>query len=207
MPLRDDGGAFFCPRRAGRRLPMKKHPAKVILDGKGVDRVLSRLTHEILEKNRGAGEIVLVGIASGGIPLSGLIRKKILSIEGVEVPAGFLDITLYRDDLAKTGYQTRLKRTEIPFSIDEKKVILVDDVLYTGRTIRAAMDALMDFGRPRNIQLAVLIDRGHRELPIRADFVGRNVPTSRSETVLVRVEGSPEEWTVLLKEDPQGKGE
>jgi pyrimidine operon attenuation protein/uracil phosphoribosyltransferase len=99
-----------------------------------------------------------------------------------------------------------MKRTEIPFSIDDKKVILVDDVLYTGRTIRAAMDALIDFGRPRNIQLAVLIDRGHRELPIRADFVGRNVPTSRSETVLVRVEGSPEEWTVLLKEDPPGKG-
>ncbi len=128
-------------------------------------------------------------------------------IEGVDVPTGFVDITLYRDDLARAGYQTRMKRTEIPFSIDDKKVILVDDVLYTGRTIRAAMDALIDFGRPRNIQLAVLIDRGHRELPIRADFVGRNVPTSRSETVLVRVEGTPEEWTVLLKEDPPGKGE
>jgi pyrimidine operon attenuation protein/uracil phosphoribosyltransferase len=100
-----------------------------------------------------------------------------------------------------------MKRTEIPFSIDDKRVILVDDVLYTGRTIRAAMDALIDFGRPRNIQLAVLIDRGHRELPIRADFVGRNVPTSRTETVLVRVEGTPEEWSVLLKEDPHGKGE
>jgi pyrimidine operon attenuation protein/uracil phosphoribosyltransferase len=125
----------------------------------------------------------------------------------VDVPTGFVDITLYRDDLARAGYQTRMKRTEIPFSIDDKKVILVDDVLYTGRTIRAAMDALIDFGRPRNIQLAVLIDRGHRELPIRADFVGRNVPTSRSETVLVRVEGTPEEWMVLLKEDPQGKGE
>jgi len=136
-----------------------------------------------------------------------VIRRKIQVIEGVDVPTGFVDITLYRDDLARAGYQARMKRTEIPFSIDDKKVILVDDVLYTGRTIRAAMDALIDFGRPRNIQLAVLIDRGHRELPIRADFVGRNVPTSRSETVLVRVEGTPEEWSVHLKEAPPGKGE
>ena len=186
---------------------MKKIGIKTLLDGKGVERVLSRLTHEIIEKNKGAGEIVLVGIASGGIPLSQVIRRKIHVIEGVEVPTGYVDITLYRDDLSRAGYQAPMKRTEIPFSIDEKKVILVDDVLYTGRTIRAAMDALIDFGRPRNIQLAVLIDRGHRELPIRADYVGRNVPTSRSETVLVRVEGPPEEWTVLLKEDSPGKEE
>jgi len=212
VPLRNDGEAFFFDRRrlTGRdtwRDPMKKTGMKTLLDGKGVDRALSRLTHEILEKNKGAAEIVLVGIASGGIPLSQVIRRKIHVIEGVEVPAGFVDITFYRDDLARAGYQARLKRTEIPFSIDEKKVILVDDVLYTGRTIRAAMDALVDFGRPRNIQLAVLIDRGHRELPIRADFVGRNVPTSRSETVVVRVEGTPEEWSVSLKEDPAGKEE
>jgi pyrimidine operon attenuation protein/uracil phosphoribosyltransferase len=186
---------------------MRKPGVKTILDGKGVERALSRLTHEILEKNKGAGEIVLVGVASGGVPLSQVFRRNILAIEGVEVPAGFVDITLYRDDLAKAGYQTRLKRTEIPFSIDEKKVILVDDVLYTGRTIRAAMDALMDFGRPRNIQLAVLVDRGHRELPIRADYVGRNVPTSRTETVEVRVEGSPEEWKVTLNEGSAEKGE
>ncbi|OIP33757.1 MAG: bifunctional pyr operon transcriptional regulator/uracil phosphoribosyltransferase [Deltaproteobacteria bacterium CG2_30_66_27] len=185
---------------------MKKTGTKTLLDGKGVERVLSRLTHEIIEKNKGAGQIVLVGIASGGIPLSEVIRRKIQVIEGLDVPTGFVDITLYRDDLARAGYQARMKRTEVPFSIDDKRVILVDDVLYTGRTIRAAMDALVDFGRPRNIQLAVLIDRGHRELPIRADFVGRNVPTSRSETVVVRVEGAPEEWTVLLKEDPPGKG-
>jgi pyrimidine operon attenuation protein/uracil phosphoribosyltransferase len=212
VPLRNDGEAFFFDRRrlTGRdtwRDPMKKTGMKTLLDGKGVDRALSRLTHEILEKNKGAAEIVLVGIASGGIPLSQVIRRKIHVIEGVEVPAGFVDITFYRDDLARAGYQARMKRTEIPFSIDEKKVILVDDVLYTGRTIRAAMDALVDFGRPRNIQLAVLIDRGHRELPIRADFVGRNVPTSRSETVVVRVEGTPEEWSVSLKEDPAGKEE
>jgi pyrimidine operon attenuation protein/uracil phosphoribosyltransferase len=217
VPLRDDGEAFFFSRRrhTGRdtrrdpmkRIGMKKPGMKTLLDGKGVERVLSRLTHEIIEKNKGAGQIVLVGIASGGIPLSQVIRGKIQVIEGVDVPTGFVDISLYRDDLARAGYQVRMKRTEIPFSIDDKKVILVDDVLYTGRTIRAAMDALIDFGRPRNIQLAVLIDRGHRELPIRADFVGRNVPTSRSETVVVRVEGTPEEWTVLLKEAPPGKGE
>ncbi|MGA8752703.1 bifunctional pyr operon transcriptional regulator/uracil phosphoribosyltransferase PyrR [Candidatus Deferrimicrobium sp.] len=189
-----------------KKIGMKKPGMKTLLDGKGVERVLSRLTHEIIEKNKGAGQIVLVGIASGGIPLSQVIRGKIRVIEGVDVPTGFVDISLYRDDLACAGYRVRMKRTEIPFSIDDKKVILVDDVLYTGRTIRAAMDALIDFGRPRNIQLAVLIDRGHRELPIRADFVGRNVPTSRSETVVVRVEGTPEEWTVLLKEAPPGKG-
>jgi pyrimidine operon attenuation protein/uracil phosphoribosyltransferase len=186
---------------------MKKTGVKTILDGKGVERALSRLTHEILEKNRGAADIVLVGVALGGVPLSRAICRNILAIEGMEVPAGFVDITLYRDDLAKAGYQTRLKRTEIPFSIDDKRVILVDDVLYTGRTIRAAMDALMDFGRPRNIQLAVLVDRGHRELPIRADYVGRNVPTSRTETVEVRIEGPPDEWRVLLNEAPAEKGE
>jgi pyrimidine operon attenuation protein/uracil phosphoribosyltransferase len=186
---------------------MKKSGMKTILDGKGVERALSRLTHEILEKNKGAAEIVLVGVALGGVPLSQVIRRNILAIEGMEVPAGFVDITLYRDDLAKAGYQTRLKRTEIPFSIDEKKVILVDDVLYTGRTIRAAMDALVDFGRPRNIQLAVLIDRGHRELPIRADYVGRNVPTSQGETVEVRVEGPPEAWKVILNDGSAEKGE
>lgn len=179
----------------------------MILDAKGMDRVISRLTHEILEKNRGAEEIALVGICSGGVPLSRTIQRKIRSIEGVEVPAGYVDITLYRDDLSRAGYQPRLKRTEIPFSIDDKKVVLVDDVLFTGRTIRAAMDALIDFGRPKNIQLAVLIDRGHRELPIRADYVGRNVPTARNETVEVMVEGDPEKWKVILRENTPGKGE
>ncbi|HSM00733.1 MAG TPA: bifunctional pyr operon transcriptional regulator/uracil phosphoribosyltransferase PyrR [Candidatus Limnocylindria bacterium] len=185
---------------------MKKSGKKLILDTKGVDRVLSRLTHEILEKNKGAEEIVLVGICSGGVPLSRVIQGKIQSIEGVEVPAGYVDITLYRDDLSRAGYQPRLKRTEIPFSIDDKKVVLVDDVLFTGRTIRAAMDALIDFGRPKNIQLAVLIDRGHRELPIRADYVGRNVPTARAETVEVLVGEETEEWKVVLRESAPGKG-
>ena len=186
---------------------MKKSGKKLILDAKGVDRVLSRLTHEIIEKNKGAEEIALVGICSGGVPLSRVVQGKIQSIEGLDVPAGYVDITLYRDDLSRAGYQPRLKRTEIPFSIDEKRVVLVDDVLFTGRTIRAAMDALIDFGRPKNIQLAVLIDRGHRELPIRADYVGRNVPTARNETVEVIVEGEPEEWKVMLRESAPGKGE
>jgi pyrimidine operon attenuation protein/uracil phosphoribosyltransferase len=186
---------------------MKKSGKKLILDAKGVDRVLSRLTHEIIEKNKGAEEIALVGICSGGVPLSRVVQSKIRSIEGLDVPAGYVDITLYRDDLSRAGYQPRLKRTEIPFSIDEKRVVLVDDVLFTGRTIRAAMDALIDFGRPKNIQLAVLIDRGHRELPIRADYVGRNVPTARTETVEVIVEGELEEWKVMLRESAPGKGE
>jgi pyrimidine operon attenuation protein/uracil phosphoribosyltransferase len=186
---------------------MKKTARKIILDAKGMERVLSRLTHEILEKNKGAEDLVLVGIWSGGVPLSKFIQEKIRSIEEQEVPAGFVDITLYRDDLSRAGYQPRLKRTEIPFSIDDKRVILVDDVLFTGRTIRAAMDALIDFGRPKNIQLAVLVDRGHRELPIRADYVGRNVPTSRNETVEVIVQGNREEWKVLLQESAPSRGE
>ncbi|MCL5884547.1 MAG: bifunctional pyr operon transcriptional regulator/uracil phosphoribosyltransferase PyrR [Deltaproteobacteria bacterium] len=186
---------------------MKKVGRKLILDAKGTDRVLSRLTHEILEKNKGAEDLVLVGICEGGVPLSKAIQEKIRTIEGVKVPAGYVDITLYRDDLSRAGYQPRLKRTEIPFSIDDKRVILVDDVLFTGRTIRAAMDALIDFGRPRNIQLAVLIDRGHRELPIRADYVGRNVPTALSESVDVAVQGDRGTWGVFLRETGSGKGE
>jgi len=179
---------------------MVRDGEKIILDGKGVERVLTRLTHEILERNKGASDIVLVGVAQGGVPLSDVIRRNIKNIEGIEVPAGVVDITLYRDDLGKVGCHARLKRTEIPFSIDEKRVVLVDDVLYTGRTIRAAMDALMDLGRPKNIQLAVLVDRGHRELPIRADYVGRNVPTSRAEEVEVRLGGNDETWRVVLSE-------
>jgi len=185
---------------------MGRKREKVILDGKALERVLTRLTHEILEKNKGASDIVLVGVAAGGVPLANVIRCNINNIEGIDAPTGLLDITLYRDDLGKAGYQTRLKRTEIPFSIDEMRVVLVDDVLYTGRTIRAAMDALMDFGRPKNIQLAVLVDRGHRELPIRADYVGKNVPTSRMEEVKVYLDGKPETWKVVLNGDGD-KGE
>lgn len=181
---------------------------KELLDAQGMDRVLSRLTHEILERNKGAADLVLVGVCSGGVPLARAIREKILAIEGIDAPVGSVDITLYRDDLSRSGFQPKLQRTDIPFSIDGRKVVLVDDVLYTGRTIRAAMDALIDFGRPSCIQLAVLIDRGHRELPIRADYVGRNLPTSREETVDVDVLGERADWKVLLKQPiPPEKGE
>lgn len=179
---------------------MTSSRGKVLMNGKSIDRVLSRIAHEILEKNKGAGDLVLIGVCTGGIPLADILRDKIQKIEGIEVPSGYIDITLYRDDLSKIGYHPRLKKTEITFPIDDRVVVLVDDVLFTGRTIRAAMDALIDFGRPRSIQLAVLIDRGHRELPIRADYVGRNVPTSRSEVVLVNVTETLENWSVDIRE-------
>ncbi len=156
-----------------------------IMDAEGIRRALTRIAHEILERNKGIEDLVLVGIRSRGVPLAQRINAKIAEIEGTTVPLGALDITLYRDDLSRLGYHPVLHKTEIPFDITDKKVVLVDDVLYTGRTVRAALDALMDLGRPRLVQLAVLIDRGHRELPIRADFVGKNVPTSRRESVNV----------------------
>ncbi len=156
----------------------------IILDGAGINRALTRITHEILEKNKGTTELVLVGIRSGGDHLARHLRSRIAEIEGEEVPLGAVDVTMYRDDLGSRG-SLPMGKTEIPFPLDNRRVILVDDVLYTGRTIRAAMDALIDIGRPRNIQLAVLIDRGHRELPIRPDYVGRNVPTSREEKIQV----------------------
>jgi pyrimidine operon attenuation protein/uracil phosphoribosyltransferase len=156
----------------------------VILDHAGVSRALTRIAHEILERNKGVGDLALVGIRSGGDHLAAMLRGRIAEIERAEVPLGAVDITMYRDDLAARG-NLPVGRTDIPFPLDGKRVVLVDDVLYTGRTIRAAMDALIDLGRPRCIQLAVLIDRGHRELPIRADYVGRNVPTSQEEDVKV----------------------
>lgn len=156
----------------------------VILDRAGITRALTRIAHEILENNKGSQDIVLVGIRTGGDLLAKQIGRQISEIEGTEIPLGAVDITMYRDDLAARG-SLPVGKTEIPFALGDKKVVLVDDVLYTGRTIRAAMDALMDFGRPSSIQLSVLIDRGHRELPIRADYVGRNVPTSVQEKVNV----------------------
>jgi len=155
-----------------------------ILDKAGVARAITRITHEILEHNKGGEKLALVGIRTGGDHLATLLQARINEIEGLEVPLGAVDITMYRDDLASRG-NLPIGKTDIPFHLDGKQVILVDDVLYTGRTIRSAMDALMDFGRPSSIQLAVLIDRGHRELPIRADYVGRNVPTAREEDIAV----------------------
>ena len=159
---------------------------KIIMDENGMRRALTRISHEILEKNKGTEDLVLVGIQTRGVPLALRIGEKINEIEGVQIPIGVLDITYYRDDLDDDDISDR-EKASLPFGVNEKKVVLVDDVLYAGRTARAAMDALMDMGRPKLIQLAVLIDRGHRELPIRADYVGKNVPTSRTEVVSVNL--------------------
>ena len=161
----------------------------LVMEADGIRRALVRIAHEIVERNRGVGDVALVGIRRRGVPLAQRLARSLLEISGGEVPTGALDITLYRDDLMRqaVGPQPLLRRTEIPFSIDERRILLVDDVLFTGRTIRAALDALIDFGRPRCIQLAVMVDRGHRELPIKADYVGKNVPTSAHQSVQVKL--------------------
>src|SRR4030095_4681377 len=161
----------------------------VVMDADRMGRSLARIAHEILERNRGTEDIALVGIRTRGVPIARRLAAQLRDINKHEVPTGALDITLYRDDLMRhaVGPQPVIKRTEIPFSIDDKHILLVDDVLYTGRTIRAAHDALIDFGRPKSIQLVVLVDRGHRELPIKADYVGKNLPTSLSQSVQVHL--------------------
>ena len=161
----------------------------VVMDGDRMARTLTRIAHEILERNRDLVELALVGIRTRGVPIARRIAHAIRDINGHDVPTGSLDITLYRDDLMRhaVGPQPLVRKTEIPFSIDDKRILLVDDVLYTGRTIRAALDALIDFGRPKAIQLVVLIDRGHRELPIKADYVGKNLPTSLAQSVQVHL--------------------
>jgi pyrimidine operon attenuation protein / uracil phosphoribosyltransferase len=161
-----------------------------VMDADRMSRALTRMAHEILERNRGLDELALVGIRTRGVPIARRLAKSLREINGDDVPTGALDITLYRDDLMRNpvGPQPLVRRTEIPFSIDDRKILLVDDVLYTGRTIRAALDALIDFGRPRAIQLIVLVDRGHRELPIKADYVGKNLPTSLKQSVRVRLQ-------------------
>jgi pyrimidine operon attenuation protein/uracil phosphoribosyltransferase len=175
---------------------------KIVMDAEGIDRCLTRIASEILEKNKGSVDLALVGIRTGGVFLAERLRKKISRIEGRDIPFGILDITLYRDDLSSTRRKPRLGKTDIPFSLDGKKVVLVDDVLFTGRTIRAAMDALIDFGRPKMIQLAVLIDRGHRELPIRADYVGKNLPSSLWEAVSVNLTEKDDKDEVNIVENP-----
>ncbi len=161
-----------------------------VIDSVRMSRTLARIAHEIVERNRGAEELAIVGIRTRGVPLARRLSGLVHEITGVAVPVGVLDITLYRDDLMRltVGPQPLVRLTDIPFSIDDRRILLVDDVLFTGRTIRAALDALIDFGRPRSIQLAVMVDRGHRELPIKADYVGKNVPTSRREIVNVRMQ-------------------
>jgi pyrimidine operon attenuation protein / uracil phosphoribosyltransferase len=162
----------------------------VVMDADRMQRSLTRIAHEIVERNGAIEELAIVGIRERGVPLARRLARRLHEITGHEVPTGALDITLYRDDLMRhaVGPQPLVRSTDILFDIDDRLILLVDDVLYTGRTVRAALDALIDFGRPKAIQLAVLIDRGHRELPIKADYVGKNVPTSRRESVQVRLE-------------------
>ncbi|MGM0603745.1 MAG: bifunctional pyr operon transcriptional regulator/uracil phosphoribosyltransferase PyrR [Bacillota bacterium] len=173
---------------------------KEIIDSSGMDRAITRIAHEILEKNKGTNNLVLIGIRTRGVPLAQRLARKIEEIEDVEIKTGTLDITLYRDDLSTVSQQPIVHRTEIPFDISNKNVVLVDDVLFTGRTVRAALDALIDLGRPKQIQLAIIVDRGHRELPIRADFVGKNLPTSLSEVVSVNLSEVDGEDSILLLE-------
>ncbi|MEJ2049840.1 MAG: bifunctional pyr operon transcriptional regulator/uracil phosphoribosyltransferase PyrR [Calditrichota bacterium] len=173
-----------------------------LLSKEDFTRIVTRLAHEILEKNRGVNNLVIIGIRTRGAYLATRISETIEKIEKVKIPTGFLDITLYRDDFRTRLKQPSVEVTNIPFKIDEKNIVLVDDVLYTGRTIRSALDALMDFGRPARIYLAVLVDRGHRELPIRPDFVGKNIPTSIGEEVKVLLEEVDQEDKVLLIEQP-----
>jgi len=176
MPARPDAAAVHAP------------PGRTVLDPPDINRALTRIAHEILERNKGADDLVLLGIPTRGVPLAKRVAAKIATVEGADVPVGALDVTMYRDDLRMRPARTLL-HTDIPHGgIDDKVVVLVDDVLFSGRTIRAALDAMNDVGRPQAVQLAVLVDRGHRELPIRADFVGKNLPTSLVESVRVRLD-------------------
>lgn len=173
--------------------------SKELLDKSDIDRAITRMAHEIIERNKGVAALCLVGIQQGGVHLAHRLADRLREIEGRGIPVGTLDIGLYRDDLNVRKDQPVIRRTEIPCELNNKKVVLVDDVLFTGRSIRAAMDAIMDFGRPSAIQLAVLVDRGHRELPIKADFVGKNIPTSLKETVLVRLSEETGEDRVVIE--------
>jgi pyrimidine operon attenuation protein/uracil phosphoribosyltransferase len=159
-----------------------------VMDADAVRRAITRIAHEIVERNKGTDGLALVGIRTRGVHIADRIAAAMRAIERTDVPRGIVDITLYRDDLSRGDQIPQVRGTEIPFAVEGKKIVLIDDVLYTGRTIRAAMDALMDFGRPESIQLAVMVDRGHRELPIRADYVGKNLPTSKQQQVQVRLQ-------------------
>ena len=172
-----------------------------ILDEKGIYRALMRISHEIIEKNKGTDGICLVGVKRRGEPLSDIIRENIMNIEGVEVPCGVIDITYYRDDLTRIAESPILTANSLPFEVAGKKIVIVDDVLYTGRTARAAIEAIFKLGRPECIQLTALIDRGHRELPIRADYVGKNIPTSRAESIKVLIPPYDDRTCVLLCEN------
>lgn len=172
----------------------------IILDQSAINRALTRIAHEILEYHKGVEDLILVGVKTRGVPLARRLQAKLKEIEGIDVPMGELDITLYRDDLSYVteDAEPTVKTKKFEFELNQKQVILVDDVLYTGRTVRAALDALIDFGRPSLIQLAVLVDRGHRELPIRADYIGKNIPTAQSEMISVKLKETDEEDLVSI---------
>ena len=190
----DPKGVFFCPEP-------EIQLSSVIFNEKDISRAVTRIAHEILEKNKGADKLALVGIRTRGATLAQRLAKKINEIESTSVSLGILDITLYRDDLGTSKQSPEVKKTDISFSLEGKEIVLIDDVLYTGRTIRAAIDALIDFGRPATVQLGVLIDRGHRELPIRPDYVGKNLPTSKSNQVRVHLkEDDGVDEVMLVKE-------
>lgn len=177
----------------------------LIMDGQAMNRAIIRVAHEVVEKNHGVRDLVLVGIRTRGVPLAERLAAEIAKIENTKVPVGILDITLYRDDLSTLDYQPIVHGTDIDTDITGKTVVLVDDVLYTGRTVRAAMDAIIDIGRPQSIQLAVLVDRGHRELPIRADYVGKNVPTSKREIISVQLSATDDCEKVVIREVAEEK--
>ncbi|HJN92473.1 MAG TPA: bifunctional pyr operon transcriptional regulator/uracil phosphoribosyltransferase PyrR [Dehalococcoidia bacterium] len=178
----------------------------VVMDAERIARTLVRTSHEIVERSRGLEDLALVGVRTRGVPIAQRLARHIREIADIAVPTGTLDITLYRDDLMRqpVGPQPFVRDTEVPFSIDDRRIVLVDDVLFTGRTVRAALDALIDFGRPKSIQLAVLVDRGHRELPIKADYVGKNVPTSTRESVQVRLLETDGRDEVTIETAPAG---
>lgn len=202
-------GVFFClPRRqaglpagqAGSEPAMSPASERQVLNKEDIARALTRIAHEILERNHGTANLCLIGIRTRGVFLADRLQKQIQQIEQKPITTGILDITLYRDDLGEIGGRPQIRETKLPGDITGKTVILIDDVLYTGRTIRAALDALVDFGRPHAIQLAVLVDRGHRELPIKADYIGKNIPTSRQEEVIVHLAETDTQEEVLVKE-------
>ncbi len=184
-------------------LPVKLH---TIIDAPGIDRMLTRMAHEILEVHKGAEKLTLIGIQTRGVHMARRLQKRIQAIEGIEAPVGILDITLYRDDWTRISHHPVIQATDISFSLDDRDIILVDDVLFTGRTIRAAMDALIDFGRPQRIELAVLVDRGHREIPIQANYIGKVVPTRKTETVNVMLSESDDVDQIVVEERSEADG-
>lgn len=185
------------PREGGEAF---LRPKVALLDARALERTVTRLAHEIVERNGGVANVVLIGVRTRGVPLATRLSERIRTIEGVAPPVGSLDITLYRDDLSTVAREPIVRGSDVPFSIVGRDVVLVDDVIFTGRTARAALDALVDLGRPATVQLAVLVDRGHRELPIRPDYVGKNVPTSRREVISARFREIDGEDVVLLME-------